>query len=347
MNLGQRQRRRDRRQGARVGQTEAQFFESAMSREPGIFLTEPPRRARQFLHEPPNRPIVGPPVDQFDNPMPLPPGLGCGPGRAGSCDEKIIAKTQTVGALGTSIFSFRTPGAFCPRQMYIVTTLGLSGNFVSSIKAGLDQQIIVQNHGDNPLVTQDLFSIENHCCQVLCLPCICQPAVPYEVTYHNGAGAPDDVTIILVGTYLDASDPRYQTESGCPPRFLTDMSAPGCPPEGADKLVPFGLALGPGASGSVVLETPGAFCPRAMLIDRNGSTFVDVTRILSGLKHQIISGSLPSELFTIDNECCVLACFDCICKPGYPLTLGFRNTDAEGQRIVTGVLIGTYDDACQ
>lgn len=269
---------------------------------------------------------------------------------------KIVAKSITLAAQGMAgdegTVSITTPGAFCPSRMYVIASADLDDSFIGSIRSGLDQQMIAgqqspQISGPFVPLTAQLFDIGNNCCPVLCLPCICQPAVPFEVAIANGEPMSQTFTVILFGTYLDASDPRYAVEPGCPPRFLSQVNAPGCPSDGGDKILPFSPGLvGAGDEVIVRLETSGRFCPRQMFFESNNSDFFQVTMIRSGIKHQIIQGTLPANLFTINNECCTLACFDCMCKPGYPLFIGLRNTDAEAPRPIFGALIGSYEDAC-
>ncbi len=116
---------------------------------------------------------------------------------------------------------------------------------------------------------------------------------------------------------------------------------------GSDKLLAFAAVLGIASADSLELTTPGKFCPRQLFVGASGNPAdVSITGIVSGLKNQIISGVLPATLFTTDNECCILACFDCLCAPGYPLFLNLLNNDGAATSTIRGVLVGTYEDAC-
>lgn len=275
----------------------------------------------------------------------------CGPqgfGPNSGCGTKMIALTQNILAGGQAVFRFTTPGAFCPSRIYIMSA-GIQLMFVLSIRSGLQEQVLggSETTGNIPLVPAELFAIDNNCCCITCMPCICQPAVPFEVTLGNTDVIPVDATVILIGSYLDATDPRYQTANGCPPRFLSDILGPGCSPGEFDKITGLAASMTPGGSITLRIETPGKFCPRRMFWGSSAATdFIVITELKVGTKHSIISGSLPLNLFTLDNECCVFPCFDCICMPGVPMTIKLRNLDAEAPRTVFGALCGSYEDAC-
>jgi hypothetical protein len=244
---------------------------------------------------------------------------------------KYLSETTASLAPGASeTLEFTTPGAFCPVKMILTASVDVNDVEVVHIISGLEDQIIT---GEVP---GGLFSIANNCCPVACLKCLCSPGVPLRVTVTNDDAMAQTVTVTLVGAYLDA----------CPPNGAPyDLPViPGCPYPGSDKLVGFDVTVPVSGSASVEITTPGKFCPRALFLSSASLADITIVSIKSGLKDQIISGELPASLFGIDNECCILACFDCLCAPGYPLTLTFANSD--GEAVVRGALIGTYTDAC-
>lgn len=261
---------------------------------------------------------------------------------------KYIAVTQTIGIGGEAVFRFTAPGAFCPKRMLVFSDGDIFTDFIGEIKSGLDQmilnpvRIVVTPDGLlNPvgLLLAEIFSIENTCCVPFCLPCICAPGVPYEILYGNGFAAPAEVTIVLLGDYLDI--PPDQFANYPPP------PSPCCPAPSLQKFLPFGpLNLTPHETRTVTLTTPGQFCPHRLFLGATNSEFIQVVSIQSGLKEQIITGPLPSNLFTIENKCCVIECPECVCAPGYPLKITFFNSDAEGAHIVKGTFVGCFIDAC-
>lgn len=300
------------------------------------------QRARDFRRE-----VAGAPLVQRV-PAGLPglpgsmrgiPGVGQAPS-PGACpvfpsSMKFISDVTASLAMGASeTLVFSTPGAFCPMKMFVIGSVDTTDVFVTGIKSGLEEQIISGN------VPGDLWALENDCCPVACLSCICSPGVTYEVTVLNNDAMAQTVTVVLVGSYRDACPPGMN-----PDQMLPDV--PGCPRPGGDKLLAFNNTLAMGGSDSEVLTTPGKFCPRQLFVGLGGQPGdVSITGIKSGLKDQIISGSLPATLFSTSNECCVLACFDCLCAPGYPLTLDLLNNDAMNASTINGVLVGSYTDAC-
>jgi hypothetical protein len=241
---------------------------------------------------------------------------------------KYAAATVTVPAGGTATARVVTPGTFCPVTMYLVSD-DLELILVSSIHVGLEEQIVNRQPvtGITGVLPATMFSIENHCCPTKCLPCLCVPEVPFEVDLYNTDVTPEDVTVVLVGTYLENCLEPVQSE----PCY--------------EKYVGFVVALSPAETESISITTPGRFCPRYMFLQADRD-FAVIDSIMSGLKEQIISGSIRASLFTVDNKCCIFACFDCLCMPGYPLKITFRNTDAEGPVTLFGALVGTYEDAC-
>jgi hypothetical protein len=246
---------------------------------------------------------------------------------------KMMSQTASAVAMnGTAELTFTTPGAFCPMKMIVFGSVDVIDVNVLSIKSGLEDQVI-----SGP-VPAGVFSIGNNCCPISCLKCLCAPGVPLVVEVENIDAMAQDITVVLIGSYLDVCPPN-----GTYPTSIPDV--PGCPTPGSDKLLGFELTVPISSTASIELTTPGRFCPRQMFLEATFDTDLTVTNIQSGLKDQIISGALPGQLFNIDNECCILSCFDCLCAPGYPLTLGFANANAMAN-VVRGVLVGTYSDVC-
>src|SRR4029453_6411699 len=246
---------------------------------------------------------------------------------------KYLSETTATLVPGASeTLEFTTPGAFCPIKMIVTGSVDTNDVSIVHIISGLEDQIIT---GEVP---GGLFSIANSCCPVACLKCLCSPGVPLRVTVTNDDAMSQTITVTLVGAYLDA----------CPPNGSPyDLPVvPGCPYPGSDKLVGFEVSIADGGTSSVEITTPGKFCPRALFLASADLASITIVSIKSGLKDQIISGEMPASLFGIDNECCVLACFDCLCAPGYPLTLTFANDGGSDPSVVRGALIGTYTDAC-
>ncbi len=255
---------------------------------------------------------------------------------------KYAAATVTVPPGGTAANGISatarivTPGSFCPLAMYIVAD-DQELILVSSIHVGLEEQIV--NHqpgtGFTGVLPATMFGLTNHCCPTKCLPCLCVPEVPFEVTLVNTDVTPEDVTVVLVGTYVDACVPS---------------DVPLC----YDKYVGFVLLLTALETETITITTPGRFCPRYMFLSDGSSgniflPFAQVTSIQSGLKDQIISGGIPASMFSTSNDCCILSCFDCLCMPGYPLKITFHNTIAGGEGStfpIFGALVGAYEDAC-
>jgi hypothetical protein len=241
---------------------------------------------------------------------------------------KFAAATITVPAGGTATARVVTPGAFCPVSMYLVSD-DLELILVSSIHVGLEEQIVNRQPGTGitGVLPATMFGTENHCCPTRCLPCLCVPEVPFEVDLFNSDITDEDVTVVLVGTYTEACLPA---------------DVPFC----YDKYVGFVANLSTGQEATIRITTPGRFCPRNMFLETSTELFGLITGIKSGLKEQIISGSLDMSLFSTANKCCILSCFDCLCMPGYPLEITLFNNNAEGPLVVFGGLVGTYEDAC-
>jgi hypothetical protein len=294
------------------------------------------RRAMQRIRQQVHASMV---AGQFDDVLPA-VGDACNP--PFSQNIKYAAATVTVpalagGASGVATARITTPGSFCPLQMYIFSD-DLELISVLSIKNGLEEQIIAQTFAGVPgamLLPATMFGPDNHCCQHACMRCLCKPGVPFEVKLANNDVTPEDVTVILVGVYTDL----YPM-----PSTLADMP-PVCEPHNT-KYVGFGVNLASGESETVHIETPGKFCATGMFLQTSTELFGLITSIKAGTKQQIISGALDMSLFTTANECCSLQCFDCLCKPGYPLEITFLNDNPEGPLIVLGGLVGSYDEVC-
>jgi hypothetical protein len=255
---------------------------------------------------------------------------------------KYIAVTQTLGMGASATFRFTAPGAFCPKRMLIFTDGDIFVDFIGGIKSGLDEQILQPPHAvptPGGFLLAEIFDINNTCCVPFCLPCICAPGVPYEILYQNNFAGSAEVTIVLLGDYLDIPPDQF---SNYPP-----PPSPCCPPPSLQKFLPFGpINLLPHETRTITLTTPGQYCPHRLFLGASNSQFIQVTSIQSGLKEEIITGPIPSTLFTTDNKCCVIECFECLCAPGYPLKITFFNTDAEGAHIVKGTFVGCFVDAC-
>lgn len=247
--------------------------------------------------------------------------------------ERYLSQTESVpvSSVPTTI-SLETPGAFCPKYMYI-TAPDLTEIFVTSIKSGLDEQII---SGD---VTALYFSTQNECCPVACFPCLCMPGVPLEVTVYNTDGAAAaDVTVSLVGDYYNVCPPNGQ-------QMVQDMRA-AC---GNAKLIGFQSAISDGASVDFSLETPGKFCPsNIFFVASVGITgmFLDSAEV--ALEENIIGDGFPLEPWSNVNEsCCLPFCVQCLCMPGVPLNLTVTQTAAgPGAQTINGVVQGAYSPAC-
>ncbi len=257
-------------------------------------------------------------------------GLGC---PVFPSTMKMMSATTASLAMGaTATLTFTTPGAFCPMKMIVFASVDVDDVNILSVMSGLEDQVI-----SGP-VPAGVFSIENNCCPISCLKCLCAPGVPLSVEVENIDAMAQTVTVVLIGSYLDVCPPN-----GTYPSAVPDV--PGCPTPGSDKLLGFEVTVAMNSTNSVELTTPGRFCPRQLFLAATAIDGLTVTNIQSGLKDQIISGALPAALFGVDNECCILSCFDCLCAPGYPLTLGFEDTSGSSN-VVRGVLVGTYSDVC-
>jgi hypothetical protein len=165
--------------------------------------------------------------------------------------------------------------------------------------------------------------------------------VPFEVIFDNGTGTNVDVTVVLIGEYIDIPPDQFQFNQPVP-----DPAC--CPPPSSDKLMGFATGISGGAHTTLRLTTPGEFCPRQMFLTTVGpaESFLVIDGIRSGLDETIMSGTLPVSLFTVSNKCCVLTCLDCACAPGYPFEIDIRNTHPETPALIAGAFVGCYNDAC-
>lgn len=97
---------------------------------------------------------------------------------------------------------------------------------------------------------------------------------------------------------------------------------------------------------TISLETPGAFCPKYMYIVAPDLDEIFITSIKSGLEEQVISGDITAQYFSVNNPCCPVACFPCLCMPGVPLEVTVYNTDLAAAADVTVGLVGDYYNVC-
>ncbi len=293
-------------------------------------------------------PIAGPPVE-YDTPL-GPPLTNCGPplryntpGIVPGCPEPpgrlmYMGQTQTVPAAGTVDFEFDAPGIFCPQRL-LITSDNIDDIYILKISSGVRNQIIA---GVIPAI---LYSEENVCCPMSCLDCICAPGVKLRIQIGNSDVSPRDVNVALVGTY-------YDIPAGMTARQASDTVTkgyPGCPVPGRDKMVGFAFA----ATGpfEVEIETPGRFCPKQLFFHSPTGALgaLVITNIRTATEEQIIgignSTGIPSRLWSVENQCCVMSCFDCLCMPGVPMII-------QGQVLneipigFVGALIGNYEDVC-
>ncbi len=101
----------------------------------------------------------------------------------------------------TVTVNIETPGRFCPRQLFFtnVANAPLDSTFITSIRTAVDENII---SGRIPL---RFWTIENKCCVLTCLPCLCMPGVPMQITIDLPASGSDRVVSgAILGDYEDA-----------------------------------------------------------------------------------------------------------------------------------------------
>jgi len=249
--------------------------------------------------------------------------------------ERYLSETLSISAGGgEGHFSLETPGAFCPKFMYVTSDDGvLTDKFIISVKSGLEEQVI------SGRVVASYFSTENVCCPVACFPCLCMPGVPLEVTIVNdGAEGPDNVTVGLVGDYYKVCPPNAE-------QMMADMRQ-AC---GNAKLIGFETSISDGDTIDFSLETPGKFCPSNMFIAMGtsaGGVFLESIEV--GLDEQVIKSGFPIIAWSNENEtCCLPFCVPCLCMPGVPLNLQFsQSADGPGNQTMAGVIEGSYSPAC-
>ncbi len=101
----------------------------------------------------------------------------------------------------TVTVNIETPGRFCPRQLFFTPIAGLTldNTFVTSVRTAVDENII---SGRIPI---RFWSIANDCCVMTCLPCLCMPGVPMQITLDlPGSGSGSVLAGTIVGDYEDA-----------------------------------------------------------------------------------------------------------------------------------------------
>lgn len=292
-------------------------------------LALPSPQPQAIVRAPARNPAPARAVGQEIPACPMPPGCCVFPG-----EMKFISGSVTLAAGATGTIPLDSPGMFCPQKMFVFADVDLTDVVITGIKAGIRNQII---SGE---IDGQAFGIANVCCPIACIDCLCMPGVDLDVTVRNDDALTQTITVVLIGCYVDACPP-----GGVATHAPVAPMVPGCPTPGGDKLVGFTTgALAASASFDIEIETPGRFCPRQMLLFGTELDDVVITSIKSGLDDQIISGDMPASLWGIDNECCILSCFKCLCAPGVPLTISITNGDTP--QTITGFLVGCYVDAC-
>lgn len=284
---------------------------------------------------------------------PFPPIEGCGPEQryneaspmpgcpVAPGSLRYLARTVTIAAGATGVFEFTSPGIFCPIRM-MVTSDDVEFMFITKIATGIKNQII------SGAVPAEVFGTENTCCPLACLDCICAPGVKLRVEILNTDTTPEDVTVVLIGTYYDIPVGMTAREAM---RELP-LGFDGCPVPGSDKMVGFSVTQEGQGIVEIEIETPGRFCPKQLFFqyttdDVNFSLEdVAITGIRSVLEEQIIDSAIPATMWSIANKCCILSCFGCLCTPGVPLVITAVMPNNELPQTLSGVLIGSYEDVC-
>jgi hypothetical protein len=132
-----------------------------------------------------------------------------------------------------------------------------------------------------------------------------------------------------------------------PQRYNEPGFLPGCPvPPGSLRYIERSVNIPAGGTGVFRFDCPGIFCPQRMLIIADDVELMFVTKIATGTKNQLISGSIPAEVYSTLNNCCPLSCLDCMCAPGVVLEINILNTDVTPE-LVQVVLIGVFNDIPQ
>ncbi len=111
-------------------------------------------------------------------------------------NTKFIPIAVNLSPGETETVHIETPGKFCGTGMFLQISGDDSFVEITSIKAGIKQQIIL---GGLP---GPLFTISNKCCSLQCFDCLCAPGYPLEITFHNKDSEGAHIVIGgLVGAY--------------------------------------------------------------------------------------------------------------------------------------------------
>jgi hypothetical protein len=279
-------------------------------------------------------PVVACPELRYNMPGPAMPGCPVEPGSL-----RYLSRTVTIPAGGTGTFKFTCPGIFCPQRMMVMSD-DIELMFITKIASGTKNQLI------SGIVPATFFGTGNTCCPISCLDCICAPGVWLEVQILNTDVSSEDVTVILIGTYYDIPPGMTARQA------MKDFTGcyPGCPIPGTDKLVGISESLVGLSELDIEIETPGRFCPKHLFFQLRSleHTLADVfvTSIRSPINEMIVGGRIPATMWSIENKCCILSCFDCLCVPGVPMTISLDIPGAEGGQTLFGVVMGDHEDVC-
>jgi len=293
---------------------------------PECFTNDPP-----ILKVPPRKEC---PELQYNMPGPAMAGCPVAPGSL-----RYLSRTVTIPASSTGTFQFTSPGIFCPQRMLVISD-DVELMFITKIASGTKNQII------SGVVPATFFGTGNTCCPISCLDCICAPGVKLEVQILNTDVTSEDVTVILIGTYYDIPPGMTARQA------MKDLTGcyPGCPVPGSDKLVGSSESLVGLSELDIEIETPGRFCPKHLFFQlrslENTLADVFVTGIRTPIDEMIVGGRIPATMWSIENKCCILSCFDCLCVPGVPMTISLDVPPAEGGQTLFGVVMGDYEDVC-
>lgn len=282
---------------------------------------------------PPPEDIIPCPPIRYNTEV-ITPGCPVAPGSL-----RYIAETRTIPAGGTGVFFFDSPGIFCPQRLIVIAD-DVEFMFITKIATGTRNQII------SGAVPAEVYSTANNCCPFACLDCMCAPGVKLEINILNTDVTVEDVTVALVGTYYDIPAGMTAKEAGASIR----KDFPGCPIPGSEKLLGFSQVIPANATtAEIAIETPGRFCPKRLVFSMNPASELNdffVTGIQTTLDEAVILGRIPVTLWSIQNECCVVSCFECLCAPGVPMRIKLGVTPDESSRVLNGMMSGDYEDAC-
>lgn len=221
------------------------------------------------------------------------------------------------------------PGAFCPIQM-IVTGSNLDEVFFTEFSQGRRNMVLEGR------ISAHLFGLDNPCCYVGCLPCLCAPGVSYNVSF-DVTGSAQDVTATFYGTYADWCSP-----GGVPPvDAVQRIMPPGCQFE--DALVGIDIEIPASGTFEYDLDLPGFFCPRRLLATGSNVDDITLTEWRTGRLSDILGEGLPLSHLGPTVECCPPLCFQCSCAPGVPIHI--EATGSAGQTAHLDV-VGSFRDAC-